>query len=85
MNKSFHFDVSDCSSGHLDDLFGSEYEGEIQISEAADDNSLKRANVRNYAFVRGVIQMKRIIEMNAKLRLHFVVIFSLVREESKAV
>ena len=40
----------------------------------------------NYAFVRGVIEMKRTSSSaNAKLRLRLVVIFSLVREELKAV
>ena len=54
---------------------------------------MKRANVRNYAFVRRVIEMKRmsvnylfaesfacIQNANAKLRLRLVVIFALVRD-----
>ena len=59
---------------------------------------MKRANVRNYALVRRVIEMKRTSvnysfaesprrhsNANAKLRLRLVVIFALVREELKAV
>ena len=64
----------------------------------ADVIGMKRANVRNYAFVCRVIEMKRtsvnysfvesfacIRNANTKLRLRLVVIFSLVREELKAV
>ena len=58
---------------------------------------MKRANIRNYAFVRRVIERsERVLiirspelrlhsNANAKLRLRLVVIFSLVREELKAV
>ena len=48
---------------------------------------MERASV-NYAFVRRVIEMKRTSvnsNTNAKLRLRLVVIFSLLREELKAV
>ena len=63
----------------------------------ADVIEMKRANVRNYAFVRRVIEMKQMIvnyfvrrelclhsDANAKLRLRLVVVFSSVREELKA-
>ena len=58
---------------------------------------LKQANVLNYAFVRRVVEIKRTIvnyslaesfaciQMRAELCLRLVVIFSLVREELKAV
>ena len=55
----------------------------------ADVIEIKRANVRNHAFVRRVIEMKRMSvrrelrmhsNANAKLRLRFVVIFALVRD-----
>ena len=42
---------------------------------------IKRTNVRYYAFVRRELRL----HSNAKLRLRLVVIFSLVREELKAV
>ena len=46
----------------------------------ADVIEMKRANVRNYALVRRVIEMKRMsVNANAKLRLRLV-IFALVRD-----
>ena len=59
------------------------------------DIEMKRANVHNYAFIRRVIEIKRMSvnyrqelrlhsNANAKLRLRSVVIFALVRD-SKAV
>ena len=58
---------------------------------------MKRANVRNYVFVRRVIGMKEIVliirsprvssafKCECELRLRLVVIFSLVREDLKSV
>ena len=50
----------------------------------ADVIEMKRANIRNYALIIRSLRASP-ANANAKLRLRLVVIFSLVREELKAV
>ena len=51
----------------------------------ADVIEMKRANVRNYALIICSLRASPHSNTNAKLRLRLVVMFSLVREELKAV